>query len=744
MNPLVQQLTEAIGRRDIQQFENLWLDLLQAESIPAEELAQLIARLVDSGEGARAVDLVLAIAPELLKANRHAEALPLLRATAPAAENTEEVRAGLIDCYRHLAADRPHLAVCIDRAGLLTWPDIAAAAARLEKFLSYHEGDYFHHSTGWGVGRIVGFDELAATARIDFEGKPGHIVPLESIESFCEPLQPDDFRVLRKMAPERLRQLADDDPAALVRKALAAADRRITLRSLRDSLADVVPQDAWSKWWSAARTALKRDPHIDLGVGSNPLLTLRTEALTYEDEMRAAFKRLKDLKHQTELLREYAAHRAPDADPAAFLLSAARTIAGRLATERSRGDAFEAAVLLTSLGVEAGTFPGPEEILAGEPDPIRLLSALRVSETRRIAMDLLRRREGSWRGLCREVMLRGPRELWETAIAELPETGEPPCVESLLAELMANPKGNLDLFAWLTRNVLLGRYRLSERVRPARVFEEVLSQGDTVARRKADRRSPTERFDAEETLGNLRLTLRAGDLRYFDAIMDTIKEKAGENEKTGEAEASRLLYRVRQSSILTATIARALESKIMRRYPKLLVEEERHEPTGPEPIYSTPEGIARHRAEHDHMVNVELPRNSADIRKAAAQGDLSDNADWRAAIQEQQVLNAKVIGIADELLRAQPIEPSMVRTEHVSIGCRVTLEDAATGEKATYVILGPWDSDEAHGIIAYMAPLALALMRHRVGNEVTLDHAGQQATYRILAIESAVEKKANP
>lgn len=735
MNPIVEKLTEALDRRDVQQFENLWLDLLSAESIPADDLARLLARLVDSGEGARAVELVMAIVPDLLRASRQAEALPLLRPIAPAAEGNEEVRAAFIDSFRHLYADRPHLAVCLDRSELLTTPDLAGAAARIEKFLSYRDGDYFHHSTGWGVGRIVGFDELAGTARIDFEGKPGHAVPIESLESFCEPLDAEDFRVLRKTAPERLRQLAAEDPAGLVRKALAAADRRITVRSLRDALSgEIVPAEGWTKWWNGARTALKRDPHIELGTGSNPLLTLRTEALTYEDEMRAAFKRLKDLRHQTELLREYAAHRAPDADPAAFLLSAARTMAGRLAGEASRGDAFEASVLLTSLGAEIGTFPSPEEILGHEADPIRLLSGLRANDTRRTAMDLLHRREGSWRGLCREILLRGPRELWEAAIAELPETGEPPCVESLLVELMGSPRSNLDLFAWLTRSILVGRYRLSEKVRPARVFEEVLTQGDVVARRKADRRSPSEHFDAQETLGNLRVTLRAGGLRYFDSIM----------EGAGEAEATRLLSRVRQSSILTATIARALENKIIRKYPKLLVEEERRETSQPEPIYSTLEGIARHRAEHDQIANVEIPRNSADIRKAAAQGDLSDNADWRAAIQEQQILNAKVIAIADELLRAQPIEPSMVHGEHVSIGCRVTLEETATGVKATYAILGPWDSDEARGIIAYLAPLAQALMRHRVGDEVTLDHAGQQATYRILAIGNALENKANP
>jgi len=129
-----------------------------------------------------------------------------------------------------------------------------------------------------------------------------------------------------------------------------------------------------------------------------------------------------------------------------------------------------------------------------------------------------------------------------------------------------------------------------------------------------------------------------------------------------------------------------------------------------------------------------------DIRRAAAMGDISDNADWRTAIQEQGVLNAKASQMADELLRARPIERSMVSTSQVSIGSRVTVENTATGEQATYAILGPWDSDAERGIIAYLAPLAKAFLRHGVGEEATFTHAGEETAYRIVAIESALEE----
>ena len=617
MSEILGKLTDAVALRRYDVVDDLWLELLDAESIPADDLGGLIGQLVGAGEGTRALDLVLALAPELVEAERYAEASPLLHAIAPAAEGNEDVRAGLIDCYRGLHGDRRHLSACIDRSGILTDSDLATAAATLDKFLSRHEGDYFYHPSGWGVGQITSFDPLSAAATIDFEHKPGHVVPLDTIESIFTPLQPDDLRVLRKTDPDALRQLAQDDPAALVRKALAARDGRVTQRRLRDELhGDIVPTDEWNKWWTRARAQLRRDPHVHIATGGNPLLTLRAEALTYEDEMRARFGRLKDLHHQTELLRGYKQHMAKDADPAAFLEPAAETLAARLGQAPPPAAAFEAALLLTSLCLDIGEFPSPAHILHAQADPIPLLSGLETEAARRHAMGILKEDSDNWPEACRDILMRGPADLWDIALADLPEAGDPPTRQSLAAELRDNPKLNLDLFSWLARGVLLGRIEAG--VTPAAFFELLLTEGDELARRKAEQRPSEGPFGDMDTLNNVRQAIRAGDLGYFDPIM----------EQASETEASRLLFRVRQSSVLTELVAYQLERKIIRRYPRLLAEEQKEaEAAGPELIYATPQAIERRRTEHENLVNVEIPANEKRIAAAAAMGDISDNAD---------------------------------------------------------------------------------------------------------------------
>lgn len=732
VSEIVAQLTAAIEARDYGTLETLWLELLEAESIPGEDLARLLRRLVGTGEGPRALDMVMALAPELIRTEHYAEALPLLRAVAPAATRNEEVRSALLTCYRKVYRDLPHLGACIDRSGLLTQDDLGAAANTLDRLLSYREGDYFYHAAGWGVGQIKGFDPLTARATVDFERKPGHQVPLESIEDLFVRLKPDSFLVLLKANPERLRELAAQDPTRLVRMALEALDGRLTLRALRSLLeGQVVPTEAWSKWWAAARSALRRDPYVAITPGSNPVLTLRAKPLTYEEEMSQRFAGLKDLQHLTQALAEYVQHMAEEADPNAFLLPAARTIAARIPTEPNPGAAFEAAVLLSKLKVDPGPYPSPEEIVAQHcDDPAPLLNGLTSNSTRSLAWRLLRERVADKRRLACQVLLEGPPSLWDTAAEELPPDGEPPNIATFAREVLANPRRRLTLFAWVCRNLLLGRWKTQTTT--TEVFERLLTEGDILARKKAYQRGELTPFRQEDELAEIRQSLRAGDLRYFDEML------AG----MSETEAVRLHFRIRQSSILPEQFVRTLEQKMVRRFPKLLVEEEHKTEAPPvEYIYNTAAAIARRRKEHDHIVNVLIPKNSEDIAKAKEMGDVTDNADFRAAIQEQHVLNAKAIEIGQELQRARPIEPAMVSRDHVSIGSRVTLENTATGQRQTISILGPWDSDSERGIIAYQAPLAQALMRHKVGDEVTFTHAGENVTYRIVQLGSALDDR---
>jgi transcription elongation factor GreA len=154
-------------------------------------------------------------------------------------------------------------------------------------------------------------------------------------------------------------------------------------------------------------------------------------------------------------------------------------------------------------------------------------------------------------------------------------------------------------------------------------------------------------------------------------------------------------------------------------------------------IYMTRDGMERLRAEHDRIVNQDLPTNAAEIARAREFGDLRENAEYHAARERQSLLQARADAIKADLTRAVPITREIVRTDAVSVGTRVRLRDRG-GEERTYTLLGPPDAAAERGVISYLTPLGQALMGRRPGDRVQLDLGGDVRDLEVLQVDVGV------
>ena len=77
--------------------------------------------------------------------------------------------------------------------------------------------------------------------------------------------------------------------------------------------------------------------------------------------------------------------------------------------------------------------------------------------------------------------------------------------------------------------------------------------------------------------------------------------------------------------------------------------------------------------------------------------------------------------------------------EHATVGSRVTIFQAENQRRSTYTLLGPWDADQAKGVLSYLSPLGSAILGKRVGDEFKLDVAAGPASYRLEAIENGLQ-----
>ena len=133
---------------------------------------------------------------------------------------------------------------------------------------------------------------------------------------------------------------------------------------------------------------------------------------------------------------------------------------------------------------------------------------------------------------------------------------------------------------------------------------------------------------------------------------------------------------------------------------------------------------------------MEIPANAKEIGEAIAQGDLRENAEYKAAKERQAHLSTTVTRLQDEINRAKIFDPTTATTARVSFGTMVTLENGLTHATEKFSILGPWESDPSNNVISYMSPLGNNLMNAKEGEELKFTINDREFIYRVKKIEA--------
>ncbi len=151
-------------------------------------------------------------------------------------------------------------------------------------------------------------------------------------------------------------------------------------------------------------------------------------------------------------------------------------------------------------------------------------------------------------------------------------------------------------------------------------------------------------------------------------------------------------------------------------------------------IYLTPEGREELREELDELVKVKRPALAERLRKAIAQGDLSENADYKAAKEEQSFLEGRIQEIEATLRSAEIIKPTG-NSEEVSLGSRVTVVEEGRETPEEFRIVGTAEADPIDGKVSHKSPMGKALLGREVGDVVTVEAPGGEIAFRITNIE---------
>ena len=148
----------------------------------------------------------------------------------------------------------------------------------------------------------------------------------------------------------------------------------------------------------------------------------------------------------------------------------------------------------------------------------------------------------------------------------------------------------------------------------------------------------------------------------------------------------------------------------------------------------TYEGLKKLEAELQDLKVVRRREVAQLIKEARSQGDLSENAEYDAAKEEQAALEARIVQLEQRLRNAEVIDEDALKGDVVSVGSKVTVFDVEFKEEVVYSIVGSTEADPLEGRISNESPLGVALIGRSKGDEVSVEAPDGQLEYRILDI----------
>jgi transcription elongation factor GreA len=148
----------------------------------------------------------------------------------------------------------------------------------------------------------------------------------------------------------------------------------------------------------------------------------------------------------------------------------------------------------------------------------------------------------------------------------------------------------------------------------------------------------------------------------------------------------------------------------------------------------TLEGLKNLEDELQRLKAVERPRIIAAISVARAHGDLSENAEYHAAKEQQGMNEARVAEIEDKINRAEVIDISKMSGDTIKFGATVTLSDEDSGDKVTYTIVGDTEANLRDRKISISSPIGRALIGKSKGESVDVTTPKGTRTFEVLKV----------
>lgn len=153
-----------------------------------------------------------------------------------------------------------------------------------------------------------------------------------------------------------------------------------------------------------------------------------------------------------------------------------------------------------------------------------------------------------------------------------------------------------------------------------------------------------------------------------------------------------------------------------------------------EELLLTQAGYDKLVEEHEELVSVRRAEVSERLKEAISYGDISENAEYDAAKNEQAELEERIQSLENMIRKAKIVDDEITKGDTVNVGLSVVVKDVESGEEEEFSIVGATESDPFEGKISNESAVGKALIGHKQGDKVTIELPDSMITYEITKV----------
>ena len=581
------------------------------------------------------------------------------------------------------------------------------------------EGFCMHKS--WGFGQIKTIDVILGKMTVDFAGRVGHSIDLAFAPKILTPIAKEHIEARKATDMDGLKQMAALHHDEVIKVIVDSYGTLATTDKVKEALVPgVIDADDYKKWWETARREMKKGGHFKVPTKKTEAIEYQSEDTPLQDRLQNDFNTARGLKARLPIAMEITKCAADLGDKNAIAEAALARLNTEIQSHMKTQPALALEAMMArddlaqSLGAEDGeNAPNEADVWETEVKLSEVVPAMPAARQHR-ALQTYQAANEAWPQAFLGLITQVPARLVGECVGLLSEAGHKDELIGEISQLINHHGAPGELLLWLVKD-------------KSGDFSSLLTPEAFGAMLSAIERETSDEKRASK-LRDFLLT----DPKFFD----TITLGAGIEEVKDVTRA------IQMSTCFEGMDKRSVLGKIVKAHPEIQSfithgdKDKAVKQSGDTTLIVSWSSLERKKQEFEELVQKKIPANSKEIEIAREYGDLRENAEFKAAKEQQKVLMTLQAEMETEIDRARGINYDETDTSAANVGTQVTLTNMDTEEREDIALLGAWDGDPDNNRISYLTPMGQAIFGSTVGQEVELSLGDETRRLRVESISA--------